>query len=53
MSETPEQQAERQCAWADYRKDYGVEEAEMAAAHKAFNAGWQAALEGDRSGVLR
>lgn len=45
--------ADRQCAWADYRKDYGVGESEMAAAHKAFMAGWKAAREGDQSGPLR
>ena len=44
---------DRQCAWADYRKDYGVGESEMAAAHKAFMAGWKAAREGDQSGPLR
>ena len=45
--------ADRQCAWADYRKDYGVGEVEMSAAHKAFMAGWKAAREGDQSGPLR
>ena len=45
--------ADRQCAWADYRKDYGVGEPEMVAAHKAFVAGWKAAREGDQSGLLR
>ena len=45
--------ADRQCAWADYRKDYGVGESEMMAAHKAFMAGWKAAREGDQSGLLR
>ena len=44
---------DRQCAWADYRKDYGVGESEMAAAHKAFMSGWKAAREGDQSGPLR
>ena len=44
---------DRQCAWTDYRKDYGVGEPEMAAAHKAFMAGWKAAREGDQSGPLR
>lgn len=41
------------CSWADYRKDYGVHPSDMTVAHKAFTAGWQAALHGDRSGVLR
>lgn len=41
------------CAWADYRKDYGVSEEHMNAAHKAFKAGWKAAREGDQSAVLR
>ena len=45
--------ADRQCAWADYRKDYGVGESEMEAAHKAFMAGWKSAREGDQSGPLR
>lgn len=45
--------ADRQCAWADYRKDYGVGESDMVAAHKAFMAGWKAAREGDQSGPLR
>jgi len=45
--------SDRQCAWADYRKDYGVGEPEMVAAHKAFMAGWKAAREGDQSGPLR
>ena len=44
---------ERACAWADYRKDYGVSTREMNAAHKAFLAGWQAAREGDQSEALR
>ena len=34
--------ADRQCAWADYRKDYGVGE-----------SGWKSAREGDQSGPLR
>lgn len=41
------------CAWSDYRKDYGVSAADMATAHKAFKAGWKAALEGDQSAALR
>lgn len=41
------------CAWAEYRKDCGVSDFSAAAAHKAFRAGWKAALEGDQSGVLR
>lgn len=41
------------CAWADYRKDYGVSADDLTAAHKAFKAGWKAAREGDQSGVLR
>ncbi len=45
--------SDRQCAWADYREDYGVGEPEMVAAHKAFMAGWKAAREGDQSGPLR
>lgn len=40
------------CAWADYRKDYGVPQVHTVAAHKAFRAGWSA-RQGDRSGVLR
>ena len=41
------------CAWSDYRKEYGVREADLVAAHKAFRAGWKAAREGDQSGVVR
>lgn len=40
-------------AWVEYRKDYGVSEDQMAAARKAFKAGWKAAREGDQSGALR
>lgn len=45
--------ADRVCAWVDYRKDYGVSAQHMTAARKAFMAGWMAAREGDQSGVLR
>lgn len=41
------------CAWSDYRKDYGVSEANMDAAHKAFKAGWKAHRDGPQDGVLR
>lgn len=41
------------CAWADYRKDYGVHPSDITTAHKAFKAGWQAALHGDQSAALR
>ena len=42
------------CAWAEYRKDYGVRVEGIAnAAFKAFQAGWLAAREGDQSGPLR
>lgn len=41
------------CAWADYRKDYGVAQRDLNSAHKAFTAGWKAAREGDQSGSLR
>ena len=41
------------CAWADYRKDYGVNQRDLQAAHKAFKAGWQAARTGDQSGPFR
>lgn len=30
------------CEWSDYRKAYGVSEAALTEAHKAFIAGWQA-----------
>lgn len=40
-------------AWSDYRKEYGVSESNMTAAHKAFRAGWKAAREGDQSSVQR
>ncbi len=36
-----EDDIERQCAWADYRKDYGPND--LKTAHVAFNAGWAAA----------
>lgn len=41
------------CAWSDYRSDYGVHPSDLTAAHKAFKAGWQAALHGDQKGALR
>lgn len=44
---------ERACAWADYRKDHGVHVNDITIAHRAFLAGWQAAVEGDQSSVLR
>lgn len=44
---------EAACAWADYRKDYGLSTEHMKTAHSAFLAGWKAAREGDQSGVLR
>ena len=44
---------ERACAWADYRKDYGIPGPHMTTAHKAFKAGWKAAREGDQSEALR
>jgi hypothetical protein len=47
------ERGEMACAWADYRKDYGVPTEHMAAAHKAFLAGWVAARQGDQSGALR
>jgi hypothetical protein len=31
------------CEWSDYRKGYGVPEAALMHAHKAFKAGWEAA----------
>lgn len=33
----------RDCEWSDYRKEYGVREAAMTEAHRAFLAGWAAA----------
>ena len=41
------------CAWSDYRKDSGVHASDMAVAHKAFTAGWEAAREGGQSSVTR
>ena len=49
---TPDEE-EMACAWADYRKDYGISWQEIGQAHKAFKAGWKAAREGDQSGVPR
>lgn len=51
--ERTQEQDDIACAWADYRKDYGVSAEHMTAAHKAFVAGWKAAREGDQSGPLR
>lgn len=51
--ELTEEQADLACAWADYRKDYGVGYPNIPVAHAAFKAGWKAAREGDQSGVLR
>lgn len=48
-----DEEIEMLCAWTDYRKDYGVSEANMNAAAKAFKAGWKAAKEGPQDGVLR
>ena len=31
------------CAWADYRKEYGIGSSDLRTAHKAFIAGWKAA----------
>lgn len=44
---------DRACAWADYRKDYGIHPSDLSVAHKAFMAGWLAARNGDQSGVQR
>jgi hypothetical protein len=48
-----EDDEERVCAWAEYRKDYGVSAHAMGTAQAAFNAGWLAARNGDQSGALR
>lgn len=53
LRDPEEESAELACAWSDYRKDYGISEEHMNAAHKAFKAGWKAAREGDQSAVLR
>ena len=50
---TVDEAEEIACAWADYRKDYGVPGPHMTTAHKAFKAGWKAAREGDQSGPVR
>lgn len=39
MSDTD---ADLACAWADYRKAFGVPAEHLTAAHKAFKAGWEA-----------
>lgn len=44
---------EQACAWAEYRKNYGVSASDRTAAHKAFLAGWDAARNGDQSDVQR
>lgn len=38
--------------WSDYRKEYGVPEEHLSAAHKAFLAGWKAGKYGEQAGVL-
>jgi hypothetical protein len=48
-----EDDEERVCAWAEYRKDYGIGAHALSTAQAAFNAGWKAAREGDQSGPLR
>ncbi|MFF4026937.1 hypothetical protein ACFYY5_29215 [Nocardia elegans] len=32
------------CEWSDYRKSYGIASDPTIAAHKAFLAGWEAAM---------
>lgn len=44
---------DRACAWADYRKEYGVPEDHLRAAHQAFLAGWDAARGRTTDGALR
>lgn len=44
---------ERAAAWSDYRKEYGVSRSDLAAAHKAFCAGWDAGRHGAQDGALR
>lgn len=44
---------EAAACWSDYRRDYGVSEADLVMAHRAFLAGWKAAREGEQSGVMR
>lgn len=39
--------------WSDYRRDYGVSEADLRVAHQAFLAGWTAGRHGEQAGVLR
>ena len=51
--EETDEEIECTMAWSDYRKDYGVNQEHMDAAHKAFKAGWRAASEGPQDGVLR
>lgn len=47
------EEVEMACDWTDYRADYGVTQADMVVAHKAFTAGWMAARHGTDRGVLR
>lgn len=48
-----ENEQDRAAAWTDYRNAYGVTEDQMATAHKAFTAGWDAAHGMDHAGALR
>lgn len=37
-------EVQQSMAWSDYRKEYGVSAGTLSEAHKAFLAGWEAAL---------
>lgn len=42
---TEQERIDAACEWADYRNSYGIARDPMVAAHKAFLAGYQAALQ--------
>lgn len=53
-SRREDERPEAACAWADYRKDYGISSDPLDAAHKAFMAGRQSVLGTlDAGGVQR
>jgi len=48
-----DEHADRASGWCDYRNDFGIDVADLDAAHKAFLAGWDAARGRTDESVLR
>lgn len=53
MQSPPSADLEAAADWTDYRRDYGVPQEHLGAAHRAFLAGWRAGRHGEQSGVQR